>query len=236
MDFLGVKLADGKLSQKLKAVMNQPGIGDQKIEVTALEAFVREVYQDEYRRGRKSKMTWNSNIERPVEESMQVGLWRKDLPYVKLGDYAVIQNRQLLNIGGQPITLDEISDVKHEWLNKQGEKRYAPSDRQTATAAWQKHMTDAIATDPMICDLCGTFRARDTDDRMKHLYHKHPVEFAERVGLETQRTAEVVVSAIPDAEPPVINENGEFTCCGKIYSSLGRLNQHRGASKAHRTE
>jgi hypothetical protein len=71
---------------------------------------------------------------------------------------------------------------------------------------------------------------------MKHLYHAHPVEFAERVGLATERTAEIPMSVIPDEEPPVTNETGEFACCGKTYSSLGRLNQHRGVSKAHRTE
>jgi hypothetical protein len=172
-----------------------------------------------------------------MDETKLVGNWRLDWPYVRLGNYAVIQNRQLMNIGGQPITLEDLSDVRHKWQTKTGEVKDAPSDRETATAAWKKHMSDAIATDPMVCELCGTYRAKGGDDRMRHLYNAHPVEFAQRVGLEEQETSgEVMVSAIPDDEVSPANEDGTFSCCGRTYSSLGRLNQHRTVSKAHRTE
>jgi hypothetical protein len=230
MDFMGQPIPDSRFAQKIKGVLNAAEEGSGKIEkMTSLEGFIRQIFKDEIAKGRASKLTWNSNKEMP-HRMEPIGEWFPDMPYIRIGQVAVIQNRKLMNIGGQPITLDELSDVKHSWLTKTGERKEAPSDRETVGKAWEKHLAEAVKQDPLVCSLCKVHRADSQNDRMKHLYKKHPVEFAEIVGLETPKTTEnVMTSVIPDDVVAAEKQRMEdsFQCCGK-YFSLEGLKIHKG--------
>lgn len=224
MDFMGQPIPDSRFPQKIKGVLNAAEEGSGKIDkMTSLEGFIRQIFKDEIAKGRASKLTWNSNKEMP-HRMEPIGEWFPDMPYERFGQVAVIQNRKLMNIGGQPLKLEELSDSKHTWLTKTGERKEAPSDRETVGKAWERHLASAVKQDPLVCGICRVERSESQNARMKHLYKAHPIEFAEIVGLETKPTVEdVLVSNIPDevveAEKRRIDES--FECCGKFFSIQG---------------
>jgi hypothetical protein len=234
MDFMGQPIPDSRFAQKIKGVLNAAEEGSGKIEkMTSLEGFIRQIFKDELAKGRASKLTWNANKEMP-HRMEPIGEWYPDMPYQRFGQVAVIQNRKLMNIGGQQIELSSLSDVEHTWLTKNGERKTAPSDRKTVGDAWQRHLAEAVKQDPLVCSLCRVHRADNQNERMKHLYKKHPVEFAEIVGLETATSTEdVLTSAIPDdvVEAEKRKMEDSFRCCGKFFSLQG-LKIHR-ARKYH---
>jgi hypothetical protein len=224
MDFMGQPIPDSRFAQKIKGVLNAAEEGSGKIEkMTSLEGFIRQIFKDEIAKGRASKLTWSTNKEMP-HRMEPIGEWYPDMPYKKFGQVAVIQNRKLMNIGGQPIELSSLSDVEHTWLTRTGERKTAPSDRKTVGDAYERELAEGAKQDPLVCSICRTHRSDSQNDRMKHLYKKHPVEFAEIVGLEPVTTTEdVMVSSIPDeiveAEKKKMDES--FECCGKYFSLQG---------------
>jgi len=157
-------------------------------------------------------------------------------PYGGKGGY-YIQNCMLLDSAGNVVRLEQISDAPNTWFNKQGEKLEAPSTRATLAKMLDLHRQQAAEMDPMLCDVCMAYRAGSVDDRMRHLYHEHPADFADRIGLKVRTQVLTDIPETPEAPEPVAHDegSGEFICdCGKAYRSIKALKMHQRVAKIHK--
>lgn len=232
------KIQESNLQQALQSSLGEAE-SVKEMTVSSLEAFTRKVFADELDKTNKKKfwktrLTWSSNDRPPAPDDKIVGEWNQRLPYISSRTW-VVQNCSLMNAAGKRITLEDLSDSKHTWVDKHGTAHIAPSDRQIAAGALDVYRKDALAEDPLFCAFCvtETYRAKDWDDRTRHIYRKHPLEFAQMVGIPIEAKVDMV-SVIPDREETQVNAAGALVCCGKEFSSIGRLNQHRAISKNHK--
>jgi hypothetical protein len=242
MEIFGARIEESSVGQDLRATLSDPTVdGVQKLTVASVEGMIRKVFAEEFdpknKKFWKPKLTWTqAEASKMAPTDKVVGEWNPRLPSIwSTNKTWVVQNCNLLNSAGKRIKLEDLSDSKKTWVDKTGTPHVAPSDRQDAAAAMEVYRKIALEDDPLFCEMCveGNFRAKDWDDRTKHIYKFHPVEFAQMVDSPIATSMEVV-SAIPDKEETEVNQAGELVCCGKTYSSIGRVNQHRSVSKAHK--
>jgi hypothetical protein len=185
----------------------EPGTG--KIEkLTPLSNYIRKIFKDEYKTLKAAKLTWNPNSPPPMGDELTVGLLNKRLAYMgPFGGRFYIQNNQILQSNGVPCAIEDVPDVPYVWTDKHGQRHEAPSDRQAIREALVRFRADALARDPLLCPVCAIERCADQDDRMRHIFKAHPVEFAEMVGLPEAELTDIPVETLPDVpsgptEPP----------------------------------
>jgi hypothetical protein len=242
MKVFGQKIEESNVGDELRSALSDPSVdGVQKMSVASVEAMIRKVYKEEFdptsKRFWKPRLTWTpAEAKKMAPTDKIVGEWNPRLPSIwSTNKTWVVQNCHLMNSAGQRITLEDLSDSKKTWVDKTGTTHIVPSDRSDAARAMETYRQIALEDDPLFCGFCTEdhYRAKDWDDRTRHIYTKHPVEFAGMVGVPVAAQMEIE-SEIREPEATETNAAGEFVCCGKTYSSLGRVNQHRSVSKAHR--
>ena len=243
MKVFGAKIEESTVGQSLRATLSDPSVeGVEKLTVSSVEGMIRKVFAEEFdpknKKFWKPRLTWTQAEGKKMgPQDKVIGEWNPRLPSIWATNKTwVVQNCLLMNSAGQRITLEDLSDSKHTWVDKiTGVPHIAESDRQTAKKALETYRKIALEDDPLFCEYCteDNYRAKDWDDRTKHIYRKHPVEFAGMVGTPIEDKMEIV-SAIPDVEETEVAADGSLICCGKTYSSVGRVNQHRSVSKNHK--
>lgn len=230
MKFEGQTIQDSQLSAKLMGALADAEPGTPKLEkMSSLEAFIRKIYAEEIKR--KPRLSWGSDIPNAEKVSASwVGKLNKRLSFVgPIGGF-YIQNRMILRSNGQECSIDDVPDELHRWTDKQNMVHTAPSDRATVRVAYERHMSAAIAEDPLLCDVCGQVRSENMDQRMAHLYNAHPAEFASKVGLPVVTAVGAVgeettyTNNVPKIEP----EPYEAKCgiCGKVCKNQAGLAAH----------
>lgn len=239
MKAFGAKISETQVASQLRSTLGENEVAE--LTVDTVEKMIRKVYADEFdpknKKFWKPRLTWTEaeNRDKAMPEDM-IGEWNTRRPSVWPTNKAwVVQNCKLMSSAGRPITLEDLSDSKKTWVTKDGTPHVAPSDREGARLALETYRKLAIENDPLFCEYCeeNAYRAKDWNDRTKHIYQNHPVVFAGMVGVKLEKPAPIV-SAIPDVEKTEVAADGALICCGKTYSSVGRVNQHRSVSKAHR--
>ena len=238
IDFFGQKIPNTSdlIGQVGTLIAGQEG---GKVLAASLEGVIRKIAQEEQKRG-KQRLTWNSSTPPPVPDDLVVGYLNKRLPF--LGPYGgrggfYIQNGMGLTSAGTVVSEDlhEIPDTEHVWFDKAGDKHTAPSTRTTFAKALHVHRLQAAEADPLLCNVCLSYRAGSQNDAMRHLYNAHPAEFAEAIGLEVQASVETEIPATPEDPEPVSVEEGQFVCdCGKRFPTVAGIRLHQAKSKIHR--
>lgn len=162
------------------------------------EADIKRLLREELQKVRGQKLTWNRNQPPEVPNDLTTGLLNKRLAYMgPFGGRFYIQNGKILDANGTEVSLSDVPDELYRWRDmKSGVEHVAPSDRTTIRAAYERHLRDAIQSDPMLCPVAADYRATDNDDRMRHIFKVHPIEFADIVGLP-DAPIELDAQAIP---------------------------------------
>ena len=239
MKVFGAKIQESEIGSTVRATLG--GEKDATLTIDSVEKMIRKVYAEEFdpksKKFWKPRLTWTpAEAKNMVSQDKVIGEWNPRLPSIwSTNKTWVVQNCVLLNSAGQRIRLEDLSDTKKTWVDKTGTPHVAPSDRHDASVAMETYRKIAMEDDPLFCEFCeeDSYRAKDWDDRTKHIYRKHPVVFAGMVDIQVAESP-VVESAIPDVEKTEVDSSGALICCGKTYSSVGRVNQHRSVSKAHK--
>jgi hypothetical protein len=226
MEFEGQKIAESNFAAKVMGAMSGAESGSAKLEkVSSLEAFIRKIFAEETKK--KPRLSWGSDIPNEAKVSAGwIGKFNRFLTYIgPIGGF-YIQNRMVLKSNGQEAEFEEIPDTPHRWTDRHGQVHVAPSDRETAKAAFARHIQAALAEDPLLCSVCAKHRAKDADERMAHLYNQHPAEFAAKVGLPVVTAIEqTTVGNVEKIEPePVLYRCEEHN---KSFKSSAALAGHK---------
>jgi hypothetical protein len=232
IDFLGTKIPGSELAAHLG------GLDDGKVSST-LEAVLRKIAREEAKKPRAS-LTWNAGAPQSVPNDQKFGLLNKRLPYNgpyggKGGFY--VHNCMILDSAGNERQLEDIPDVEQVWFDKSGQRVTAPSTRSYVRDALERYKAQAAEQDPDLCNVCFKERFRDAQERMRHMYYAHPVEFAEAIGAPSAPEIELPVSAIPDPVRPLERVREGLVCnCGngKQYADARALAMHMRVAKVHR--
>jgi hypothetical protein len=179
--------------------------GTVKVDRVSREEYIRrttrKLLKEELASVKRQRLTWGP-ADLTEDTSSMIGLFDPRRAYEgPFGGMYYVQNNRILTTAGVEVQLEDVPETPYTWSDKHGVKHEAPSDRQVVGEALTRHRKRAMATDPLLCPFGADYRAESQDDRMKHIYSKHPAEFADIVGLPLNPSRKAGAEESPPAAP-----------------------------------